>query len=373
MIVKGVCPPKFQEVQQVFQNLFNDKEEVGANFAVVQNNEVLINIFGGSKNSNDEWDENTIVNTFSLSKGIYASCVAKLIEEKELDIDKNVSFYWPEFKESKENIKVKDILSHQSGLYRFKSKITNQDLLDFDKIIDLLEKQEPDHIAGERTFYHAKTHGYLVENIIRKITNLNLKEFFKINFSEKFSLNFNFGFENNDFENAADLLENVRIEESQIDKFNAFNNPKHDVNFYNTKDWRLAGVPSMGGHGSALSIAKLFDLLANDLRSNEKNIITQSIFKEILIQSNNRIDESLKLPIKWTNSGFILRGGWMFGKNKENFGHNGWGGSLGFADPINGMGISFVTRKINSGMNADFRAIKLIKKTYEILNLNKVK
>ena len=63
----------------------------------------------------------------------------------------------------------------------------------------------------------------------------------------------------------------------------------------------------------------------------------------------------------------------MFGKNKENFGHNGWGGSLGFADPINGMGISFVTRKINSGMNADFRAIKLIKKTYEILNLNKVK
>jgi len=373
MIVKGVCPPKFQEVQQVFQNLFNDKEEVGANFAVVQNNEVLINIFGGSKNSNDEWDENTIVNTFSLSKGIYASCVAKLIEEKELDIDKNVSFYWPEFKESKENIKVKDILSHQSGLYRFKSKITNQDLLDFDKIIGLLEKQEPDHIAGERTFYHAKTHGYLVENIIRKITNLNLKEFFKINFSEKFSLNFNFGFENNDFENAADLLENVRIEESQIDKFNAFNNPKHDVNFYNTKDWRLAGVPSMGGHGSALSIAKLFDLLANDLRSNEKNIITQSIFKEILIQSNNRIDESLKLPIKWTNSGFILRGGWMFGKNKENFGHNGWGGSLGFADPINGMGISFVTRKINSGMNADFRAIKLIKKTYEILNLNKVK
>ena len=80
MIVKGVCPPKFQEVQQVFQNLFNDKEEVGANFAVVQNNEVLINIFGGSKSSNDVWDENTIVNTFSLSKGIYASCVAKLIE-----------------------------------------------------------------------------------------------------------------------------------------------------------------------------------------------------------------------------------------------------------------------------------------------------
>jgi len=57
----------------------------------------------------------------------------------------------------------------------------------------------------------------------------------------------------------------------------------------------------------------------------------------------------------------------MFGKNKENFGHNGWGGSLGFADPINGMGIAYVTRKINSSMNADFRALKLIKKLYEII------
>ena len=165
----------------------------------------------------------------------------------------------------------------------------------------------------------------------------------------------------------ADLLENNKIEKSHTDEFNAFNNPEHDVNFYNTKEWRLAGVPSMGGHGSALAIAKLYDLLANDLRSNEKNIIAQSTFKEILIQTNNHVDESLKLPIKWTNSGFILRGGWMFGKNKENFGHNGWGGSLGFADPINGLGVAYVTRKINSSMNADTRALKLIKKLYEFI------
>ena len=207
----------------------------------------------------------------------------------------------------------------------------------------------------------------MVENIIRRITNLKLKEFFKTNFSQKFNLNFNFGFENNNFKNTADLLENSKIERPQTDKFNAFNNPEHDINFYNTKKWRLAGVPSMGGHGSALAIAKLYDLLANDLGSNEKSIIAQSTFKEILTQSNNKVDESLKLPIKWTNSGFILRGGWMFGKNKENFGHNGWGGSLGFADPINRMGIAYVTRKIISGMNADTRALKLIKKLYEFI------
>ena len=122
----------------------------------------------------------------------------------------------------------------------------------------------------------------------------------------------------------------------------------------------------MGGHGSALSIAMLYDLLANDLKLDLKKIISQKKFKKILLQSPSRIDESLKLPIKWTYSGYILRGGWMFGKNKESFGHNGWGGSLGFGDPIEGMGIAYVTRKINSGMGADNRAVNLIKKTYDI-------
>jgi len=108
-------------------------------------------------------------------------------------------------------------------------------------------------------------------------------------------------------------------------------------------------------------------LLANDLKFNNNKIISQNNFKKILEQSSSKLDESLKLSIKWTYSGYILRGGWMFGKNKKSFGHNGWGGSLGFGDPVEGIGISYVTRKINSGMGADMRAVNLIKKTYEIL------
>ena len=116
-----------------------------------------------------------------------------------------------------------------------------------------------------------------------------------------------------------------------------------------------------------VSIAKIYDLLANDLKFNRGVIITRDKFKKILTETNSKLDQSLKLPIRWTYSGFILRGGWMFGKNKENFGHNGWGGSLGFGDPINGFGISYVTRKINQGMGADARAVNLIKKFYDII------
>jgi CubicO group peptidase (beta-lactamase class C family) len=368
MLVQGICPPKFEELKNIFQEYFDNNEETGANFSIVKNNEILVNIFGGQKSKNSSWDENTIVNTFSLSKGIYASCIAKLIEENEIDIERKVSFYWPEFKINKEKILVKDILSHQSGLFRFKEKISNEDLLNFEKITYILEKQNPDHEPGEKTYYHAKTHGYLVENLIRRIAKKSLKEFFYENFSKKHDLNFNFGFKEDDFYNVSDLIENNIAHEETNQEFNAFNNPKHEINFYNSKKWRLSGVPSMGGHGSALSVAKLYDLLANDLKSDHKKIISQKKFKKILVQSPARLDESLKLPIKWTYSGYILRGGWMFGKNKESFGHNGWGGSLGFGDPIEGIGIAYVTRKINSSMAADSRAVNLIKKTYEIFN-----
>ena len=369
MIVKGVCSRKFEELKKLLQKYFTNKTETGANFAIVKNHEILVNIYGGEKNNNEPWNENTIVNTFSLSKGIYASCIASLIEKNEINLDKKVSYYWSKFGFNKKDITVRDILSHQSGLYRFKKKITNNDLLEFDKITELLEKQEPDHRPGEKTFYHAKTHGYLVENLIRRTTDLSLKDFFKEIIASKYNLNFTFGLEDKDFDNVSDLVEEKNNNVNKLnDGFTAFNNPDHETNFYNSKKWRLAGVASMGGHGSALSIATIYDLLANDLKKDEKKIISSENFKKILKQSNHKIDGTLQLPIKWTNSGYILRGGWMFGKNKEAFGHNGWGGSLGFGDPIEGIGIAYVTKKINPTMAADNRAVSLIRKTYEILN-----
>ena len=366
MVIKGICSSEFQEIKKKFQNFFDTGKESGANFSVVQNNKVLINIFGGMKNPKDKWNENTMVNTFSLSKGIYASCIAKLINQKELDIEKKVSYYWPKFKFEKENITVKDILSHRSGVYRFKTKISNLDLLDFEKIITILEKQTPDHKPGEKAFYHAKTHGYLVEKLIRNITKMNLKNFFDENFNNKFNLNFHFGVDKKNLNNVAELINNEDYKKLISSEFDAFNNPEHEISFYNSEKWRSTGVASMGGHGVGLSVAKIYDLLANDLKNNYNKIIEQNKLKKILVQSNFSNDESLKLPIKWTYSGYILRGGWIFGPNKEAFGHNGWGGSLGFADPIEGLGVSYVTRKIEQVADNDKRAITLIKKFYEI-------
>ena len=145
-----------------------------------------------------------------------------------------------------------------------------------------------------------------------------------------------------------------------------FNNPQHNINFYNKQDWQIAEVPSMNGHSNARSIAKIYDIFVNDLILEKNILLSKSSIKKCLTETTIRIDESLMLPIRWSQVGLIIRGGWLFGKNKESFGHNGWGGSLGFADPVLGIGVAYTTNKINPTMASDQRIINLLKKFYEI-------
>ena len=162
------------------------------------------------------------------------------------------------------------------------------------------------------------------------------------------------------------LLYEDKIETKISSEFNAFNNPEHEINFYNKENWQTAEVPSMNGHGNARSIAKIYDIFVNDLILEKNILISKLTIKKCLTESVSRIDESLMLPIRWSQVGLILRGGWLFGKNKESFGHNGWGGSLGFADPTLGIGVAYTTNKINPTMGTDFRIINLLKEFYKL-------
>jgi hypothetical protein len=122
----------------------------------------------------------------------------------------------------------------------------------------------------------------------------------------------------------------------------------------------------VNGQGNARSLAKIYDTYVNDLILDKNILLKKSSIKKCLTERISRVDQSLMLPIRWSEVGLILRGGWLFGKNKESFGHNGWGGSLGFADPVLGIGVAYTTNKIKPKMNSDFRIINLIKKFYEI-------
>jgi len=366
-MISGYCEEKYIPLKKIFEDYFLKQEEIGASFAIYKEGKPLIDLWSGLKNKNDKkWEENTIVNVFSATKGIYEIVISILIDQNILDLEKPVSYYWDAFKQSnKREITLKHILSHQSGLYRFKEKITQEDLLDWNKIITILENQEPDHPCGKKTYYHAKTHGFLIGEIIKKTTKKSLGELVSELLSKKLGLDFFIGTPKNQLSNIAFLYEEKTETKIPV-KFNAFNNPEHEINFYNKQKWQTAEIPSMNGHGNARSIAKIYDIFVNDLILEKNILLSKSSIKKCLTEDASRIDESLMMPIRWSQVGLILRGGWLFGKNKESFGHNGWGGSLGFADPTLGIGVSYTTNKINPTMASDQRIINLLKKFYEI-------
>ena len=240
-MINGYCEEKYSPVKKIFENYFLNQEEIGASFAIYKEGRPLIDLWGGFKNKNNQkWEENTIVNVFSATKGIYEIIVSILIDQNILDLEKPVYYYWDSFKKgNKKEIKLKHILSHQSGLYRFKEKITNKDFLDWNKIISILEKQEPDHKPGEKTYYHAKTHGFLVGEIIKRTTKKTIGNLIDEHLFKKRNLNFFVGVNEKNIFNIATLYQN-KTENKKITEFNAFNNPDHEIEFYNNKICQLS-------------------------------------------------------------------------------------------------------------------------------------
>ena len=111
-MISGYCEEKYAPVKKIFEDYFLKQEEIGASFAVYKEGKAIIDLYGGFKNKNNEkWKENTIVNVFSATKGIYEIAVSILIDQNILDLEKPVSYYWNAFKQSnKKEIKLKHIL-----------------------------------------------------------------------------------------------------------------------------------------------------------------------------------------------------------------------------------------------------------------------
>ena len=271
----GEFNKKFENTYELFKKNLENDEEVGASFAVYQNGEVLVNLYGGyrDRDKKNKWDQNTIVNIHSTSKGIVAMIVAKLIDENKLDLEKNVADYWPEFANGgKESIKVKTLLSHQAGMYGWRQPIDETDFYKWDYVVDLLANQEPYHKADEKICYHPKTIGFLVGELIKRVTNKsvgkNLEELLNSPLETKCFI----GTPSAYHDNIAELISSESLRKAFSDPTNvdeylitAFLNPANRTKTANTAEWRLAEIPAMNCHSNSGSLAKIYDFFLSHL------------------------------------------------------------------------------------------------------------
>ena len=369
--IKGFCPSNYQEVADKFLENLNSEEEIGASFTVIQNGKLIIDIHGGFKDieQTDLWNADTLVGVHSTGKGIISMLIALLIDQKKLDLDEFVSSYWPEFKgDGKEEIKVRTLLSHQGGMYAWREKVHEDDFHNWAYVVELLEKQSPFHKPNELICYHPKTIGFLVGELIRRITKKTIGEFLKEQISIPLNVECFIGTPEVYHDNIATLISAPSLRKAfsdpkNIDEYTlvSFLNPGNRTKTANTKEYRLAEIPALNCHSNSKSLAQIYDYFLNS------DFISRETFDQVTSIEVKGEDQVMKRPMQWSPIGFSIGGGKLFGKSNLSFGHTGWGGSMAFADPENNLSISYTMNMLTGSMLGDQRALSLVETTYKNL------
>src|SRR5512136_761307 len=194
--IHGFCKPQFERLKESFQQDFTDGLEVGASCAVTINGKYVVDIWAGHKDAGKTkpWERDTIVPVFSSTKVMSNLCAHILVDRGLIDVEEPVAKYWPEFAQNgKEKLPIKYLLSHTSGLPGWDTPITHKDTYDWNKVTGLLAAQEPWWEPGTACGYHKFTQGFMLGEVVRRITSKSIGTFFREEIAEASGADFHMG------------------------------------------------------------------------------------------------------------------------------------------------------------------------------------
>ena len=358
--VQGYCDPRFERVREQFQQNFVDRSETGAALAVTLNGDLVIDLYGGWTDAKHTkpWAEHTLVCCFSVGKAICAILAWRLAERGELDIDQRVAHYWPEFaQQGKADIPFLWILTHQSGLAAIRRPLPRGAFLDWEMMTTALAEQEPWWPPGQAHGYHSNTQGFLIGEVIRRITGDSIGQHLQSDLSGPIGLDFYFGTKPEHDIRTADMLpvqhppDVLRAPPSALQTLGGRNPPplQSGPGSQNTREYRAAEFPSTTGHGTARGLARLFGALATDGQLDGVHILEPATIGRMSVEQVYGVDRILGRPTRFASGFQMTMAERPLGPNPRTFGHFGGGGSLAFADPDAGVGWGYVMNQGRGG------------------------
>ena len=381
--IHGFCEERFGPVKQVFAEHFKTGQDVGASFAATIDGKFVIDIWAGFADAakTRQWEKDTIVNVYSTTKVMAALCIHILIDRKLIDLDAPVAKYWPEFAQAgKENIPVRYLLSHNSGMAGYDDKITLEDLYDWELIVTKLAAQEPWWEPGTRSGYHTTSFGYLLGELVRRVTGKTLGTFFREEVAVPLNIDFHIGFSEELDHRVADLIPLkrsmlYRVMTSKLIKFLGRNNllvkssfnPVVTAEDTHTRAWKAAEIPASNGHGNARSIARVGAILACEGELDDVRVLsTSTVENSIKEQSYGKDLVSIKI-IRWGLGWALTCEEDPIGPNPRAFTWGGLGGSKLVMDLDARMSAAYAMNKMFFSLKGKPRAEKLMKTLYECL------
>jgi len=207
--IEGRCDPRFERVKAAFAENFEKRNEYGAAVAVKLAGQPVVDLWAGhtDKARTQAWARDTIANVFSTTKGMTAICAHRLVDQGKLDLDAPVVRYWPEFGQAgKEKMPVRMLLNHQAGLAAIRKKLNDEDMYNWETMASALAAQEPWWTPGTRHGYHALTIGFLVGEVMRRITGKSVGAYFRDEIAGPLGLDCHIGLKAGDDNRCATIL-----------------------------------------------------------------------------------------------------------------------------------------------------------------------
>ena len=372
--VKGDCSERFEPVRDALAEKLASGDELGASIVINIDGEVVADIWGGFRDEarTVPWTEDTITNVWSTTKTITNLAALMLVDRGQLDVYAPIARYWPEYAANgKQDIEVRHLLSHTSGVSGWDQPFLTEDMYDWDKSTSQLASQAPWWEPGSASGYHALNQGHMVGEIIRRITGKSLKQFVAEEIAGPLGADFQIGALERDWDRIADVVPppplpfDMDAIDMQSPAFKTMTGPVPDAAAANTAGWRHADMGACNGHGNARSVARIMSALALGGEVDGIRLLGPETIDLIFEEQSNGVDLVLGVPLRFgIGYGLPILETVPYLPDERICFWGGWGGSVIAMDLGRRMTISYMMNKMGPGVIGSDRSEAYVSAIY---------
>jgi CubicO group peptidase (beta-lactamase class C family) len=306
--IQGVCDDRFAAVRTAFARNLDSGEELGASIVLDIDGDLVIDIWGGFRDEakTTPWDERTITNVWSSTKTVTNLAALMLADRGELDVDAPVARYWPEFAANgKQDVLVRHLLSHASGVSGLEQPAAMEDLYDWEKSTARFAAQAPWWEPGTASGYHALNFGHLIGEVIRRITGRTLKQFVAEEMAGPLGADFQIGAAEGDWDRIADVVPppprsfDLAALDPDSPLVKTLTGPPIDFGVANTPGWRRADIAGANGHGNARSVARIMSVVSRGGEVDGVRLLGPDTVNMIFREQQNGVDVVIGIPVRF--------------------------------------------------------------------------
>jgi CubicO group peptidase (beta-lactamase class C family) len=375
--ISGSCDERFEAVRHELSQCLDSGEELGASIVLDLDGDVVIDMWGGYRDEarTQPWVSDTITNVWSTTKTVTSLAALMLVDRGQLDVDAPVARYWPEFAAAgKEDVLVRHLMSHTSGVSGLDQPAVVEDLYDWDKSTARFAAQTPWWEPGTASGYHALNFGHLVGELVRRITGMSLRQFVAEQIAGPLGADFQIGAAESDWDRIAPVVPppplpfDLTALPADSPTVKTLAGPPADANDANTPGWRRADIGAANGHGNARSVARILSVISRGGKVDGVRLLRPETIELIFREQANGIDVVLGVPLRFgIGYGLPQLDSLPYLPDDKICFWGGWGGSLIIMDVGRKMTLAYMMNKMGAGILGSDRSEKYVSAVYSAL------